>query len=384
MPYCSPVAGCLFLMVVGLLARFADPAHGQPQPQGPAPAPPAYKLSTETGPLRIGIIGLVHGHVEGLLWQASHRADLKIVGIAEPDRAVFDRLAAKYKLDPELYHATTTAMLDAVKPEAVSVMSSIKDHLPAVEACAPRGVHVLLEKPLAFLKQDARHIDSLAREHRVLILTNFETSWYASVREAKRMVESGERAPIRRMVFRHGHKGPKEIGCSQEFLAWLTDPAQNGGGAIVDFGCYGAVLSTWLMNGQRPTSITASAASLKPGLYPNVDDDATIILTYPTATAVIQASWAWTHDNKEMDIYTERGSIHAAKWDDLHVREENAPAKAIKPQAKAAHLENEWTYLRKVVRGECAVDPLSSLEFNVIVAEILDEARRVSGKASTR
>ena len=231
MPYCSPVAGCLFLMVVGLLARFADPAHGQPQPQGPAPAPapPAYKLSTETGPLRIGIIGLVHGHVEGLLWQASQCADLKIVGITEPDRAVFDRLAAKYKLDPELYHATTTAMLDAVKPEAVSVMSSIKDHLPAVEACAPRGVHVLLEKPLAFLKQDARHIDSLAREHRVLILTNFETSWYASVREAKRMVESGERAPIRRMVFRHGHKGPKEIGCSQEFLAWLTDPRRTVG-----------------------------------------------------------------------------------------------------------------------------------------------------------
>lgn len=338
------------------------------------------KFSKETGPLRIGIIGMSHGHVEGLLWQATQRNDIKIVGVAEADRALFDRLAAKYKLDASLYHATAAEMLDAAKPEAVSVMSSIKDHRPAAEACAPRGIHMLFEKPLAFSRDDAATIEKLCREHRVLALTNFETSWYASVREAKRLVESGERAPIRRMTFRHGHKGPKEIGCSAEFLAWLTDPEQNGGGAVVDFGCYGAVLSTWLMNGQRPTSVTASVSHLKPSMYPRVDDDATIILTYPTATAVIEASWAWTHDNKEMDLHTERGSIHAAKWDSLQVRDADSPAKEVKPPAKPAHLENEWTYLRKVIRGECEVDPLSSLEYNVVVAEILDQARRADAK----
>ncbi len=349
---------------------------------GAPEAPPiAPKYSTQSGPLRIGIIGMVHGHVEGLLWQSGQRSDLKIVGIAEPDRAVFDRLAAKHHLDPALYYASTAEMLDAAKPEAVSVMTSIKDHLPAAEACAPRGVHMLLEKPLAFSRAEARRFEELAREHGVLILTNFETSWYASVREAKRLVDSGERAPIRRMVFRHGHKGPKEIGCSPEFVAWLTDPERNGGGALVDFGCYGAVLSTWLMNGARPTSVVASTSTIKPGVYPRVDDDATIILTYPSATSVIQASWVWTHDNKEMDIFTEHGSIHAAKWNQLHVRDENAPAKAVTPPAKPAELDNEWAYLRKVVRGEAPVDALSSLELNVIVAEILDDARRATKRA---
>ena len=76
-----------------------------------------------------------------------------------------------------------------------------------------------------------------------------------------------------------------------------------------------------------------------------------------------------------MDLFTERGSVHAGKWDQLHVREENAPLTQLTPPLKPAHLENEWTYLRQVVRGECEVDPLSSLEFNIIVAEILDEAR---------
>jgi predicted dehydrogenase len=327
-------------------------------------------------PLRIAVIGLVHGHVEGLLWQATQRKDIEIVGVYEPNRALFDRLAEKYKVPASLYYSDLVAMLDASKPEAASVMTSIHDHRMAVEACAPRGVHTLLEKPLAYSNDDARHMAELAKKHNVLVLTNYETSWYASIREAKRRIESGELSPVRHMVFRHGHRGPKEIGCSPEFLAWLTDPVQNGGGAIIDFGCYGAVLSTWLMDGQRPTSVVATASTLKPDVYPKVDDDATIVLSYPTATAVIQASWAWTHDNKEMDIHTEKGSIHAGRWDDLMVRQPDKAAIAVTPAKKPESLENEWTYFRQVVRGECKVDGLSSLETNLIVVEILDAARQ--------
>lgn len=360
------VVGVFVLAMVGC----AGELRAQPVAERPV------KHSKETGPLRIGVVGMVHGHVEGVLWAAKEREDVEIVGIYEPDRALFDRFASKYGLDGSLYHSSLEDMLKRCAPEAVSVMTSIDDHLETVEACSVRGVHLLIEKPLAYSKADAQRMAELAERHGVLVLTNFETSWYASVREAQRMVESGTMAPIRRMVFRHGHKGPKEIGCSPEFLEWLTDPEENGGGAIVDFGCYGAALSTWLMNGERPTKIVASATTLKPLVYPRVDDDATIVLTYPGSTAVIQASWAWTHDNKEMDLHTEKGSIHAAKWDEMWVRTENGPLTVRKPEPKPAELENEWTYLRKVVRGECAVDPLSSLELNVIVAEILDEARR--------
>lgn len=338
------------------------------------PTPP-IAFSRETGPLRVGIVGMVHGHVEGLLWQASQRSDLRIVGVYEPDRALFDRLAAKYKLDPSLHHATLEGMLDATRPEAVSVMGSVKDHLAAVEACAPRGVHLLIEKPLAFAAADAERMRELSSRHGVLVLTNFETSWYASVREAQRLVKSGAFSPVRRMVFRHGHRGPREIGCSPEFLAWLTDPALNGGGAVVDFGCYGAVLATWLMDGQRPTNVVATRSTLKPQMYPDVDDDATIVLTYPGATAVIQASWAWTHDNKEMDLHTERGSLHAGKWNTLRTREPDGEEQTVEPPATPELLRDEWTYLRAVVRGACEVDPLSSLEYNAIVAEILNGAR---------
>ncbi|MBX3389011.1 MAG: Gfo/Idh/MocA family oxidoreductase [Phycisphaeraceae bacterium] len=365
----------LLLLLVSFIAFSQVPMAELVPENGPV------KYSTNTGPLRIGIIGFVHGHVEGLLWQASQRQDIKIVGIYEPNTALFDRLSAKYKIDSALRYDSIEKMLDETKPEAVSVMSSIKDHLPAVEACAPRGIHVMVEKPLAFSNSDAKQIAELANKYGVLVLTNYETSWYASLREAKKMIESGEMSPLRKMVFRHGHKGPKEIGCSPEFLAWLANPEQNGGGAIVDFGCYGAILSTWLMDGAKPTSVVASAATLKPDVYPRVDDDATIVLTYGpphNATAIIEASWAWTHDNKEADFYTEKGSLHAEKWDQLSVRTENGEPKPIKPAPTG--FENEWVYLRQVVRGECPVDPLSSLEMNVTAVEILDAARSQCGK----
>ncbi|MEA5615445.1 Gfo/Idh/MocA family protein [Nodularia spumigena] len=344
-------------------------------------APGAAQAPSDVSPLRIVVIGLVHGHVEGVLWAARERADLQIVGVYDPDRALFDKHKAKYRLADELYFDDLGRMLDETKPEAASVMTAIADHLAVVQACAPRGVPVLLEKPLAFSAADAEAIAALAREHNMLVLTNYETSWYASVRTAARLAK--ETGPINRAVFRHGHRGPREIGCSEEFLAWLTDPAQNGGGAIVDFGCYGANIMTWLMDNRLPDSVMATTNQLKPDLYPNVDDDATIVLTYapdaekglPGAVGVLQASWAWTHDNKDADFFTPAASYHAAKWDNLTVRKPDQPADKHTVDERPDWLRDEWTYLRQVVRGQCPVDPLSSPENNVIVARILDAAR---------
>lgn len=337
--------------------------------------------AAEDAPLRIAVIGLVHGHVEGVLWNARERADLQIVGVYDPDPELFEKYRAKYALSPDIYFDDLAGMLDATKPEAASVMTSIADHKMAVEACATRGVHMLVEKPLAYDASEAEAMAALARAHNVHLLTNFETSWYASVRTAARLAK--ETGPINRAVFRHGHRGPREIGCSEEFLAWLTDPAQNGGGAIVDFGCYGANIMTWLMDNRLPDTVMATTNHLKPGLYPEVDDDATIVLTYnndpdaglPGAVGVVQASWAWTHDNKDADLFTPGGSYYAAKWDALTVRQPDQPAEAHKVDSRPGHLHNEWSYLRAVVRGECEIDPLSSLENNLIVARILDAAR---------
>ena len=181
----------------------------------------------------------------------------------------------------------------------------------------------MVEKPLTISYDDALAIQKIAREHHVQVLVNYETTWYASNREAYDLLNTGRLGDVRRVVVHDGHQGPKEIGVPPEFLRWLTDPAQNGAGALYDFGCYGVDLMTWLMHGETPLTVTAVVNHDKPNLYPRVDDDATIILKYPHAQAVIMASWNWPFSRKDMEVYGATGYAITVESDKLRVRYEH-------------------------------------------------------------
>ena len=218
------------------------------------------QTSPQVKPLRVGIAGLTHGHVHQILREAK-RGDLEIVGIAEPNRELAERYLKQYKLPIDLLYSDINQMLDKAKPEAVTAFGSIYDHLEVVKACAPKKIHVMVEKPLAVSLDHARQMEALAKKYNIQLLTNYETTWYGSNHHAYKMLhEENLFGDIRKMVVHDGHQGPKEIGVNKEFLEWLTDPVLNGAGALMDFGCYGADLITWLMKGERPTSVSANAA----------------------------------------------------------------------------------------------------------------------------
>src|SRR5215470_5509497 len=142
-------------------------------------------------PLRVAVAGLVHGHADGLLSHALGRTDVQIVGIAEPDRSLFDRYAAKFHLAPELYHRDLEELLRADRPQAVLAYSSTFDHRRIVELCARYSVAVMMEKPLATTFEDAQAISRAASAGRIPVLVNYETSWYPSNHAAYELVQSG-------------------------------------------------------------------------------------------------------------------------------------------------------------------------------------------------
>ena len=152
-------------------------------------------------------------------------------------------------------------------------------------------------------------------------MVNYETTWYKSHGEIWKLIKEQKAAgEIRKMVAMDGHQGPKEINVQPEFLAWLTDPVKNGAGALFDFGCYGANLMTWLMDNQRPLAVTAIAQTNKPGIYARVDDEATILVQYPKAQGIIQASWNWPFSRKDFEVYGEKGYAIATGGEGLRVR----------------------------------------------------------------
>lgn len=332
--------------------------------------------------LRVAIVGLVHGHASGFFAQSLRRPDIQIVGIFEPDRQVFARYQTQFQLDQALLFTNLEEMLQQTRPQAALVYTNTLDHRKVIEVCAHRGIHVMMEKPLAVSMEDARAIERAAKEGRIHVLVNYETTWYRSNRMAYDLVHEKAVGDIRKVVIHDGHRGPKEIGVQPEFLAWLTDPKLNGGGALFDFGCYGADLMTWLMDGQRPDTVTAITQRIKPDIYPRVDDEATIVLTYPKAQAIIQASWNWPFDRKDIEVYGQTGYAITVRSNDLRIRrgatqEEQVAARPLPPP-----YDDSLSYLEAVLSGQVQSAGPSSLETNLVVTEILDAARRsaMSGK----
>ncbi len=342
-------------------------------------------LPLTAAPLRVGVVGLVHGHVRGFFNRSLARQDIQITGIAEADAQLAARYAGEYKLDSKMLFRSLEEMLDRAKPDAVVVFTNTFDHKRVVETCAARGVHVMMEKPLAVSVDHAQAITRAAATGKIHVLVNYETTWYRSNAAAWTIVKEQKAiGDIRKVVIHDGHKGPKEIGVPPEFLNWLTDPALNGAGALFDFGCYGADLMTWWMDGQPPVSVTAMTQRFKPDIYQRVDDEATVVLEYPKAVAIIQASWNWPFDRKDMEIYGQTGTVTTVRGDGIRVRtagqqqEETSTAKPI-----AAPFDDPLSYLTAVVRGTAKPDGLSSLPINVVVTEILDAARRSADTRKT-
>ena len=342
------------------------------------------QVASTHAPLRVGIVGLVHGHVHGFLEHSRNSAEIEIVGVEDPDRQLLAQAAAKYGFAPAMLFSDLEEMIANAQPQAVLVYTNTFDHHRVVEICARHGVHVMMEKPLAVSFEDALAIQKAAQQGKIHVLVNYETSWYRSNHAAYDLVHDGSLGDVRKVVVHDGHKGPKEIGVQPEFLAWLTDPKLNGGGALFDFGCYGADLMTWLMDGKRPLSVTAVTQQIKPEIYSRVDDEATIILTYPKAQAIIQASWNWPFDRKDMEVYGQTGQVVTVKRDDIRVRKAGEGQDAqLAPKPIPAPYDDELSYFRAVVLDGAKEDGLSSLDTNVTVTEILDAARRSAAEGKT-
>ncbi len=332
--------------------------------------------SPVAGPLRLAIAGLTHDHVTGFLDNARNRP-VEIVGVFDPDPSLRAKYARKYSIPETRFFAGLAAMLDTVKPEAVATFTSTFDHAAVVEACAARHIPVMMEKPLAINITQARAIRQAVERGGIPVVVNYETTWYPSHAAIwKLFKEQNAAGEIRKMVAMDGHEGPKEIGVSPEFLSWLTDPQKNGAGALFDFGCYGANLMTWLMDNQRPLAVTALAQTNKPAIYPRVDDEATILVQYPRAQGIIQASWNWPFGRKDLEVYGERGYAIATGGNSLRVRLPAARSEEVRtPAERPPDEQNSIAYLTAVARGKVKPSGLSSLDNNVIVIEILDAAR---------
>jgi predicted dehydrogenase len=333
----------------------------------------SYHFSYGGEKLKVVLAGLTHDHVNAILNKYDN-GQIDVIGIAESDLQLCDKKKKDYQLPGSIFFKDLKTALQKKHPDLVMVYDAPSEHLGIVEICMPLHIPMLIEKPLAFSYEDALKMQALSEKFKTKIYTNFPSTWYSSFIEL--LKRSGDAGTINKMIMRGGHRGPIEVGCSKEFMNWLTDSVKNGGGALIDFGCYGAAIMTELMHGQTPLSVYASTKHLKPEMYPKADDAATIILEYKNATGIVEASWNFPYTIMDAEVYGKNEYLHASQFNtpQLQVKKDTT---SLDETIATPEYNDAVEYLTAVMKnGAPDNNQLLSLDRNLIIVRILDAARK--------
>jgi predicted dehydrogenase len=341
-------------------------------------------------PLKIAVAGMQHGHIWLNIGAMMKGDPFQLVGVADaaPEQRGWAINGAPvgytygkpgpHLSDEKLIFTDWKRMIDQTRPDVVWAFTPTSEHVDVVRYCAPKGIHVMMEKPLAATYEQALEMQALARKHKVLVMANYASAWQPAQYAVKAAIDAGEIGPVWRLHAMTGGSGPGNPK-SSAFAAWLADPVKNGGGALMDFGCYSVLWALWLKG--QPESVYANAQHIKPDVYPNVEDNTTIVLNWKNGEAILEASWAQPPRSPGggNEIYGLAGSIVGNQ-----IRKAGAPGggggrgtpgEPLKADPLPPERSAPLDYMANRIRTRQPLDGMSSLDLNVAVVEVLEAAK---------
>lgn len=323
---------------------------------------------------RIITLGLHHDHVWSNLEELAATGRAELAGAADADA----ELLAKYR---DRFPGETTESYDELLSRdgltAAYVFGSNKLSEDLVVKACERGLHCLVEKPMAATLAGAERMHAAARASGVRLMVNWPFAWWPQLRHGIYMAQVGELGQLWQVRYRAAHQGPVELGCSRQFCEWLYDAELNGAGALMDYCCYGAVLAEVLLG--QPESV--SGLRIRTGLKPDLalEDNAVLLLKYPHALATTEASWTQIGHltSYSTTIYGSKGSIHIEPGHDgriLHATTEHPDGITLHVATQPDHLRNASThFLAAIDDPAMEIHPLCDAGHGLNAQRILEE-----------
>jgi predicted dehydrogenase len=319
---------------------------------------------------KIAVVGLVHSHYGGYLPRMAQSQQVKLVGIAETIPDLVAEAKKRGAADVPFFD-DYRKMLDQAKPDIVWAFVENNRHLEILKECAPRHIHVIYEKPLASTYKDALAMADLARNSGVQVMCNYQMAWWPSNYAAKKQADAGAVGQVWRLRGIVGHGGPGSGGTGKYFFDWLTDPEKNGGGALVDFGCYNALWSLWYMG--RPESVYAEVIHLRPETFPKVEDSSTLVLHYKNAINIFEGSWDLPRSFQDLEVFGRTGSLYMTQQKvELRTAKETTevPLPPLAPEAA-----DPIAFMVDALRNHKPIEGITALDINLGVVEIIEAAK---------
>lgn len=319
-------------------------------------------------PLRVGIAGLIHDHVWWNVDAFVRARRTRIVAVADRNRPLLERLKA---IVPDVaVYRDPVRMLEREDLGILLACTTNAGTAEIVEEAARRGVHAVTEKPMAARLAQADRMLRAARRHGVKLMVNWPPLWDPKLWHMAELVRKGAIGRLYQIRWRCAHQGPKEIGCTPYFYRWLYDARRNGAGALIDYCCYGAALCRWLQG--RPRAVTGLRGRLVKGDI-RVDDNAVLLLKYPKAIGLCEASWTQVGEIPSGIVASGSEGAIAVEHARMRLADAKHPqGRPIRPRALRGWRANLGDYFARVIREDLEIEGMGNPEIARDAQEILE------------
>ncbi|MCU0522577.1 MAG: Gfo/Idh/MocA family oxidoreductase [Anaerolineae bacterium] len=268
--------------------------------------------------VRAGIIGFGHMHVNDVAAHYAEHPQVEWVACADtvpfrpemrdaPYTRVWNMQHALKDLGVPKAYGDYHEMLEKESFDLVIVQSEVVQHPDIVEACAAAGVSVCIEKPMADTLPNALRMVRVCKAAGTTMIVNWPLTWSVVARKAKELLDDGVIGRVLEVKWRSGHTGPLGPGAAHdgvsEVAAPMTGPergatwwhqADTGGGAMLDYCCYGAMVARWYI-GEQAIAALGMKANLN-SHWGDADDNAVMLVRFPGAIALLEGTWTtWDH-----------------------------------------------------------------------------------------
>ncbi|HEY3290064.1 MAG TPA: Gfo/Idh/MocA family oxidoreductase [Anaerolineae bacterium] len=349
---------------------------------------------------RVGVIGFGHMHINNVAALYAQHPQVQWVACADTIPVTPELREAPYTRQWNLKHALTELgipksyedyhdMLAKEQFDIIIVTSENAQHPDVVEACAKAGVNVCVEKPMAASLTDALRMARACEAAGTTLLVNWPLTWSPSARKMKALIDEGAIGRVLEVKWRGGHTGPLGAGAAHagvtQAAAPMTGPERGatwwhqsatGGGAMLDYCCYGAMVSTWFI-GEPGTAAIGLKANLD-SQWGDAEDNAAIIVRFPSAMALLEGSWTTLDHGVPPGpiVYGTKGTLVAHTNDKVRMELGHGQSSIIDcPPLPAGRETVAGEFVHHLATGE-PLHPTLEMWFNVQAMAILDAGVR--------
>lgn len=250
---------------------------------------------------KLGVIGFAHMHINSLLdsfaaipgveWIAAADTIPSVPEIANGQSTrAFNLKRAQEKTGIPRIYEDYRRMLDENRFDIVIFCPENTRHAEVAEAIAAHGAHMLTEKPMSARYDDALRMAKAAKQANVTLMINWPITWSAHARTAWDLVQAGEIGEVFQIKWRGGSLGPLKALTPEEKGAEWWYRKSDGGGALLDYCCYGACVSRWFL-GTQADAVTGLGGNFR-NQFGDADDNSTLLVRFPQAMGILEATWS--------------------------------------------------------------------------------------------